>query len=81
LLGHWKNYDELEESLTIEELILTVESMRDKEHRHHKFLAAMQGVDLDEETVTRDITSLNGSAAEKVGFGIDQGLGYEKVGG
>lgn len=81
MLGHWKNYDELEESLTIEELILTVESIRDREHRHNKFLAAMQGVDLDEETVTRDITTLSGSAAEKAGFGINQGLGYEKVGG
>ena len=81
MLGHWKNYDELEETLTIEELILTVESLRDKEHRHHKFLAAMQGVDLDEETVTRDITTLNGSTAEKTGFGIGQGLAYEQVGG
>lgn len=55
--------------------------MRDKEHRHNKFLAAMQGVDLDEQTVTRDITSLQGASAEKAGFGIGQGLGYEKIGG
>lgn len=41
----------------------------------------MQGVDLDEETVTRDITTLNGGTAEKTGFGIGQGLAYETIGG
>jgi hypothetical protein len=41
----------------------------------------MQGVDLDEETVTRDITTLQGSSAEKAGFGIGQGLAYERIGG
>jgi len=41
----------------------------------------MQGVDLDEEKVTRDITTLSGGSAEKSGFGIDQGVGYEKIGG
>jgi hypothetical protein len=48
LLGIWKNYDELESSMSITELLVTIESKRDLDYQEKKFLAAMQGVDLDE---------------------------------
>lgn len=50
LLGIWKDYEELEQSLSMPELIATLESKRDLEYQEKKFLAAMQGVDLDEQT-------------------------------
>lgn len=46
--GGWKSLQEMEDTLTMEELYLIVDAQFRKEHREHKFLAAMQGVDLDE---------------------------------
>jgi hypothetical protein len=50
LLGIWKDYEELEKSLSMPELVATLESKRDLDYQEKKFLAAMQGVDLDEQT-------------------------------
>ena len=47
LLGIWKDYDELERSLSMPELVITLSSARDLDYQEKKFLAAMQGVDLD----------------------------------
>ena len=47
LLGIWKDYRELEESLSMPELIATLSSRRDLDYQEKKFLAAIQGVDLD----------------------------------
>lgn len=48
LLGIWKDYYELESSLSMPELIATLSSRRDLEYEEKKFLAAIQGVDLEE---------------------------------
>jgi hypothetical protein len=50
VLGNWKNYDELESSMSLPEILLTVEKIRDLDYNEKRFLAAMQGVDLDEQT-------------------------------
>jgi hypothetical protein len=50
LLGIYKDYDELERSLSMPELMSTLEVMRDLDYQEKKFLAAMQGVDLDKES-------------------------------
>lgn len=50
LLGIWKDYEELEESLSMPELTATLNIKRDSEYNDKKFLAAMQGVDLDKES-------------------------------
>lgn len=50
LLGIWKDYDELERSLSMAELMATLSSKRDLDYQEKKFLAAIQGVDLDEQT-------------------------------
>jgi hypothetical protein len=47
LLGIWKDYNELEESLSMPELVATLEISRDLQYQEKKFLAAIQGVDLD----------------------------------
>jgi hypothetical protein len=47
LLGIWKDYDELEKSLSMPELMATLSISRDLNYEEKKFLAAIQGVDLD----------------------------------
>lgn len=54
-LGIWRNFDEIEENLTLDELNEILKAVRDKEHREFKFFAALKGIDLDdgdEETET-----------------------------
>lgn len=100
----WKDYKELEDSLSMPELTSILAAKRDKEYSERKFLAALQGVDLDDAgegegdnpqkawedmkarvfsggaaTDSNDITSLQGFSAEQAGFGIGQGLNYEKA--
>lgn len=101
LLGIWKDYDELERSLSMPELTAVLESKRDAEYQHKKFLAALKGIDLDKESGNsdenawekmkakvfsggkaknpNDITALQGYNAQKAGFGIGLGLGYEDL--
>lgn len=49
LLGNWKNIEELEESLNLNELKLILDSYREKELRNQRFFAAIQGIDLDKQ--------------------------------
>jgi hypothetical protein len=50
LLGIWKDYKELETSLSMPELMATLASRRKLDYEEKKFLAAIQGVDLDKES-------------------------------
>ena len=50
LLGIWKDYLELEKSLSMPELMATLEISRELDYTEKKFLAAIQGVDLDKES-------------------------------
>ncbi|UTN92294.1 tail assembly chaperone [Streptomyces phage Stigma] len=54
LLGHWKNFEEIEDNLTLDELQAILEAARDKEYRGQKFAAALKGIDLDEKTGNND---------------------------
>jgi hypothetical protein len=47
LLGIWKSYDELETSISIQELFATISSSRELDYEEKRFLAAIQGVKLD----------------------------------
>lgn len=47
LVGIWKDYQELEISLSMPELLATIEVSRELDYTEKKFLAAIQGVDLD----------------------------------
>jgi len=48
LIGAWKNYEELEISLCMPELISIIENKREQDYGDKKFFAAIQGVDLEE---------------------------------
>lgn len=48
LLGIWKDYNELEESLSLSEIMAIISSKRDLDYQEKKFFAAIQGVDLED---------------------------------
>jgi hypothetical protein len=54
LLGIWKDYEELEASLSMAELTETLNAKREADYNEKKFLAAMQGVDLDKQSGKED---------------------------
>ena len=47
LLGIWKDYNELESSLSLSEMMAILASKRDLDYQEKKFFAAIQGVDLE----------------------------------
>lgn len=64
--------------MSIEELLATLNAKRKKDAEDKKFLAALQGVDLDEGSPDQgeDITKIAGYRARQEGFGIGEGLGH-----
>lgn len=50
LLGSWKNYEELELSISIPELMETVSAKRELDFNEKKFMAYLQGIDIEEES-------------------------------
>ena len=78
MLGHWKNFDELESNLSLDELTALLDITRKKDYEDKKFLAAVNGIDLEEESQDQDpgdIVDLVGYEASREGFGV--GLGIE----
>ena len=68
--------------MTLDELIATVNAMRGRESREQRFLAALNGIDVDEENPDQtedDIINLKGFQAQQDGFGIGLGLGYMEI--
>lgn len=48
-MGAWKSYQDLEESLSLPELLQTIESMQKDESEKRIFLASLKGIDLRDE--------------------------------
>ena len=54
---------------------------RKKDYEGKKFFAAINGVDLEQQSqANEDIADLKGFAANQEGFGIDQGIGIMQMG-
>ena len=47
LLGIWKDYNELESSISLSELLSIIASKRELDYQEKKFFASIQGVDLE----------------------------------
>lgn len=54
LLGIWKDYEELEMSMSMPELMETLNAKRESDYKDKKFFAAMKGINLDEQTGKQD---------------------------
>ena len=91
MLGHWKNFEELEENLTIAELQAILDAAREKERREQVFLAALQGVDLEkngrgehddldpvERAKMKAKARLQGTSEDQIEFG-DLGIEVEVI--
>lgn len=48
----FKNFDDLEEHLTMQEVLKLLEKSREKKYDDQRFLAALKGIDLDEGATT-----------------------------
>jgi phage-related minor tail protein len=46
-LGNWKNYEELEENLSMPELIQTLKSFKKQKSEDRKFTAGLKGIELN----------------------------------
>jgi hypothetical protein len=79
LLGIWKNYEELEESMSLDELLVTIDASRKRAKEEHRFLAAIQGVDIGESSgdgpQQLNITDIAHDTRSE-GFGVGVGLGH-----
>jgi hypothetical protein len=90
LLGQWKNFEEMEESLSLAELNLIVKYKRMQEHENRKFAAALKGINLDKDADSsvqkrlddvkrRAAVKLKGENAVQQEEFADLGFGYEAV--
>lgn len=86
LLGHWKNFEELEEALNVDELNAVLDASRKVQFEQNKFLAALKGIKLDDNAsaaeerfnaVKERVTAKQlGITEEEYGF-MEAGLGFE----
>jgi len=89
-LGNWKNFEELEDSLSLPELDLILKHKRESERDHQMFLAAIHRIDLSKNQkndVEQRLEEVRRRAAEQE-LGVDEvdrqefaafGLGFEVV--
>jgi hypothetical protein len=49
MLGQWRNYDDLEECLTLDELTVTFNALVERDNRNMEFQARLQGVEMADE--------------------------------
>jgi hypothetical protein len=54
LLGIWKDYEELEMSMSMSELTATLAAKRESDYADKKFHASIQGIDLDKNSGKKD---------------------------
>jgi hypothetical protein len=88
LLGHWKNFDELESNLSMVELQAILKAARERQWEQNKFTAALKGIKLDgaagksdkerfEEVVSKAKAQAAGKSEdqfvlEQVGVGVEE---------
>jgi hypothetical protein len=84
MLGIWKNFEELEESVTLDELNLLLKAAHEARHKDHRFAAALKGIDIDkderenrfEQIQKRANARLAGKTVEQMEL-EDAGFGFE----
>lgn len=64
--GSWKNFDDLEEHLTREELVALLEKGREMRYDQMRFTAALKGIDLDKNSGKSSFEEVRKRAMAKV---------------
>lgn len=54
MIGAWKSYEELEDSISLPELFAALDAVRERTHSERKFLAELQGGALDSDEYESD---------------------------
>ena len=87
LLGIWKDYEELEKSMSMSELTATLTAKREQDYSDKKFHASIQGIDLDKNTGKKDAWEemkarvfSGGNAADANDIVSLQGVNAQKAG-
>lgn len=85
ILGHWKNFEEIEENICLPELEMIIDAAREAQYNQNKFLAALKGVNLEEGKPNRVEEIKNKLRAEASGmseeqFEINGMFGFESEG-
>lgn len=71
----------MEDDLTLDELYLLIDSDRKKEHRNNKFLAAVQGIDLDDDPQKDDaFERVKAKAAADLAGKTEQEMVFDYIG-
>lgn len=66
LLGHWRNFEHLEESLSLPEIKIILETHAEQKRKDQVFLAAIQGIDLEEQNYKARYKEIKERARNKI---------------
>jgi hypothetical protein len=82
----YKNFEEIEEALSLDELTLMTQTLREDKHNFYRFLAALQGIDIDKNADNDDETfesiqrrALAKVKAQKEGKSVEE-VEFEELG-
>jgi hypothetical protein len=71
--GTWKNFDDLEENLTKEELFELLLKARELKYENMKFMAALKGIDLEKDSQKQKFDEVRSRAmARSSGVSVEQ---------
>lgn len=91
LLGQWRNYDDLEECMTLDELTTTYSAILEKENKRMEFEAKIAGAELKNESNSsgglkeymrqkeQEMREAKAVAGQTADFGA--GIGHTVIGG
>lgn len=80
LLGIWKNIEELEDSINIDELHMILKAGRDREERQNRFAAALKGINLDEGKEDEAYAAVERRAKARLEGRTEEELEFEELG-
>jgi hypothetical protein len=79
-MGNWSNIQEMEATLTLEELYLLIDAMRRREHEHKRFLGLLQGVDIDEGKEEAEFERIKMKAEADLAGKSEEEFTFESIG-
>lgn len=90
-IGSWKSFDDIEEHLILDELLLLHESLSKKNHHYFRVMGSFQGVEIDpledddsgDDDLPEELKAMEAEfrkrKAENAVPDLGAGLGYKKV--
>lgn len=80
LLGIWKNIEDLENSINIDELHMILKAARDREERQNRFAAALKGINLDEGKNDEAFEAVQRRAEARLAGKTEDEIEFEELG-